>query len=140
MTKVMVFGTFDILHPGHLNLFRQAKRLGDELIVVVARDKTVEEVKGKKPMYDEKSRLKKVQCSVMVNKAVLGREDDKYSLIEEIKPDAICLGYDQDSFTSSLPEELIKRGLKAKIVRVTKYKDYSSSVLKDKHNCESCSN
>jgi len=129
MAKVMVFGTFDILHPGHLNMFRQAKKLGDELIVVVGRDNIVEEVKGKKPRNNEKERLKKVASAATVDKAVLGRLDDKYSLIEELQPDIICLGYDQNSFSKGLAEELIKRGIRAKIVRLQKYRNYSSSKL-----------
>ena len=139
MTKVMVFGTFDIVHPGHLNFFRQAKKFGDELIVVVARDKTVEEVKGKKPLHDEIERLEKVSKAVPAGRVILGKEDDKYQLIEELKPDVICLGYDQNSFSKNLGEELLKRGLKSKILRLEKYKEYSSSSLKDKHECESCS-
>ncbi len=48
MTTVMCFGTFDILHPGHLYFLRECEKYGDELIVVIARDATVEKVKEKK--------------------------------------------------------------------------------------------
>jgi len=58
--KVLVFGTFDILHKGHLNFFKQAREHGDYLIAVVARDRTVKEIKGKPPIESEKERLKNV--------------------------------------------------------------------------------
>ncbi|MCH9030625.1 MAG: adenylyltransferase/cytidyltransferase family protein [Bacteroidetes bacterium] len=53
---VMIFGTFDILHKGHLNLFDQAKKHGDFLIAVIARDKTVVKVKDREPKHNEKER------------------------------------------------------------------------------------
>ena len=56
--KVMVFGTFDILHPGHLNFFKQAREFGNFLIAVIARDKTVLKIKGRLPKNNEKKRLK----------------------------------------------------------------------------------
>ena len=62
MTKVMVFGTFDPLHPGHVDFFRQAKQHGDELVVVVALDSTVEKTKGRKPSLGENARLAAVQA------------------------------------------------------------------------------
>jgi cytidyltransferase-like protein len=129
MKKSMVFGTFDILHKGHLSLFNQAKKQG-YLIAVVARNDTVKKVKGKFPHYSEKERLKHV--SVHADKAVLGYKTDKFKIIEKFKPDVICLGYDQNSFTKELRKELKKRKIKAKIIRLMPYKPnlYKSSLLK----------
>ena len=82
MKKAILFGTFDLLHPGHLNLFRQAKKYG-EITVVIARDKTIEEVKKRKPVYTEKQRkaaLEKLGINV-----VLGSFGDKYKIIEKKK-------------------------------------------------------
>ena len=56
MKKVMVFGSFDILHQGHLYFLNEARRFGEELIVVIARDETILKVKGHKPKYNEKER------------------------------------------------------------------------------------
>ena len=125
----MVFGTFDILHKGHLNKFEQAKKHGD-LIVVVARDNTVKQVKSKKPKHNEKQRLKQLKKYA---KAVLGCKKDKYKIIEKYKPDIIGLGYDQNSFTKDLRKELKKRNLKIKIIRLKPYKPhkYKSSLLKN---------
>lgn len=128
MKKIMVFGTFDLLHKGHLNMFEQAKKQGD-LIIVVARDDTVKKVKARKPKYSEKIRQKRLK---KYGKAILGYKTDKYKIIEKYKPDIIGLGYDQDSFTKDLRKQLKKRKLKIKIIRLKSYKPhkYKSSLLK----------
>lgn len=132
MKKVLVFGTFDILHKGHLDFFRQAKEHGDFLVVVVGRDTVVKEVKGKKPINSERKRLNKIKKLKTVNKALLGCLKDKYKIIEKIKPYAICLGYDQNSFTKELRKELKKRKIHAKIIRLKPYNHhiYKSSKLR----------
>jgi len=132
MKIVMAFGSFDVLHPGHLYFLNQAKSKGDKLIVVIALDKTIEKVKGEKPKYNERQRLEHVKGMPMVDKAVLGYEKDPYEIIEEINPDIICLGYDQDSYSENLKEKLAERGLNPKIIRLGPYKEdiYKSSKLK----------
>lgn len=132
MNKVMVFGTFDIYHPGHLYFLKQAKKHGDLLFVVVSRDDTVKKLKGQSPLHNEKERLKKVQSLPFVDCAVLGSTKDKFSILAKIKPDIICLGYDQYYFTENLEEELKKRGIKTKIIRLKAYKEhlYKSSKLR----------
>lgn len=123
MKKVLVFGTFDILHPGHKYFFKQAKSHGDVLIAVVARDLTVKQVKHEFPVNNERERLHEVQKVEHVDKAILGSTDvDKYKIIEEVNPDVICLGYDQKAFVDELPAELKKKGLKPEIVRIDAYK------------------
>ena len=132
MTRVLVFGAFDLIHPGHYYLFKEARKFGDELFVVVARDSTIKKVKGHKPKFNQDERLKRVQEVGFVDKAVLGNEGDKFKVIEDVNPNVIVLGYDQDSFTSDLEEELEERKLKVKIVRLDGYKieKYKSSLLK----------
>ena len=132
MKTVMVFGSFDVLHPGHLYFLKQAKSKGDKLVVVIALDKTIEKVKGRKPKYNERQRLEHVRELPMVDKAVLGFEKDPYEIIEEINPDIICLGYDQDSYSENLKEKLAERGMQPQIIRLGPYKEgiYKSSKLK----------
>jgi len=132
MKKVILFGTFDILHPGHLNLFSQAKEYGDSITVVLARDKTIEKVKKRKPVFDENQRKINLENLDIIDKVVLGNLDDKYKVIEDIKPDVICLGYDQMFFTEGLEKELEKRNIKTKIIKLTPYKHeiYKSSKLR----------
>lgn len=97
MSTVLVFGTFDKLHPGHRFFLREAKQYGDRLVVVVARDHNVEKVKSRRPSQSEQMRLAQVQAVPEVDEARLGLEDysKKETIIDEIKPDIICLGYDQ---------------------------------------------
>ena len=132
MKKVLVTGTFDILHPGHLSLFKQAKRLGDFLIVVVARNSTVFNVKGKKPRHNQKQRVRQLGKIRIINRIVLGQPGDKLKVVERQKPDVIGLGYDQRIFTKNLRAELKKRGLRVRIVRLKPYQPdrYKSSLLR----------
>ncbi|MBI5389241.1 FAD synthase [Candidatus Woesearchaeota archaeon] len=130
--RVLVFGTFDGLHPGHKHFFQQAKAYGDELCVVVSRDDTVLQVKGKKPKYTERKRLAVLQKIPMVHEAVLGNPGSKYDIIEELKPDVICLGYDQQAFTAELKPELKRRNMeKIRVMRLEPFEEhiYKSSKL-----------
>lgn len=133
--RVLVFGTFDVLHEGHRDFFRQARALGDELHVVVARDATVQQVKGRVPQQDEQTRLQAVRVAPGVTEAHLGRTGNKYAIIEDIAPDVIALGYDQTHFSDKLPEELAKRGIRATITRLKPYhpERYKSSLLRSRH-------
>ncbi|MFZ2803888.1 MAG: adenylyltransferase/cytidyltransferase family protein [Patescibacteria group bacterium] len=133
MKKIaMCFGTFDGLHAGHEDYFRQAKELADELVVIVARDTTVVDVKGDLPSMNEDARLHAVQEHPLVDEARLGYTDDKYKVLEEIQPDVICLGYDQEAFTENLDTELARRGLSATIHRCHSFypESYKSSLLR----------
>ena len=131
MKKVMCAGTFDVVHPGHLYYLSEAKKYGDKLIVVVARDETSENFKGKKPVHNEKERLEAVRTLEIVDKAVLGNHGSIFDIIEEIKPDVICLGYDQKTQKQELEDELRKRGIKADVARIDPYMPnlYKSSKL-----------
>ncbi len=120
----MCFGAFDGLHPGHLNFFEQAKQYGDKLIVSVGTDKNVEKIKGKKPLFSQVERLALVDNCKLVDKAVIGAEDNYFENIASFKPDVICLGYDQWA-----KEEDVKEGLKdvgltsCKVVRLKPYEE-----------------
>jgi FAD synthetase len=103
MRTAMVFGTFDGLHPGHIDFFKQARQHGDRIVAVVALDETVKKVKQKSPRQSEQERLTAVQQSGYVDEARLGYSDDRYRVIREVAPDVICLGYDQVHFVNELP-------------------------------------
>ena len=132
MTRVMVFGSFDLIHAGHIEFLKEAKKQGDELIVVLARDSTIEDVKKHTPKYSEEERKNHMAATGLADKIVFGHHDDKYRIIEELRPDVICLGYDQTFFTDTLSDELAKRQMHVKIVRLKPYKEevYKSSKLK----------
>ena len=128
----MCAGTFDIIHPGHLYYLSEAKKYGNKLVVVVARDDTSQNFKGKKPTHNEKQRLEAVRMLEIVDEAVLGHHGNIFEIIEEIKPDVICLGYDQKVQKQELEEELKKRNIKAEVIRIGPYMQniYKSSKLK----------
>ena len=132
MKKVMCAGTFDIIHPGHLYYLSEAKKYGGKLIVVVARDETSKTFKGKEPIHNEKERLEAVRMLKIVDEAVLGKQGNIFDIIEEIKPDVICLGYDQNIQKQQLENELKKRGIKANVIRIGSYMPnlYKSSKFK----------
>jgi len=131
MKKIaMCFGTFDTIHAGHDDYFRQAKDYGDELFVVVSRDETVVDLKGNLPMNNEQDRLQLVLSHPNVDDAKLGYVEDKYKIIDEIRPDILCLGHDQEAFTERLEAELARRGIAATVVRLLPYEpDIRTSSL-----------
>lgn len=129
---VMVFGTFDYLHAGHENMLKQAKELGEEILVIIARDKTVKQIKGEFPDHNEKERLKILKETQWADKIILGDHKDKTKAIKLYRPDIIALGYDQFAFTYNLEKLIIDMKLNTKIVRLKPYKPdmYKSSLIK----------
>ena len=134
MTRVMVFGTFDGLHEGHLDFFRQARAIAvdAQLIVSVARDASVERIKGRPARIKEDDRLSSVATCSLVDEAILGDREGSMRHIEASRPDIIALGYDQSGeYVESLQEQLQDAGLKTRIVRLVAYMPevYKSSKL-----------
>lgn len=130
---VMVFGTFDYLHAGHENLFTQARELGEEVLAVVALDKTVQNIKGSAPDHTEKERLENLKKTGWANIAILGDAKDKTKAIKIYRPDIIALGYDQFAFTYTLNKTLMSLRLDTKIIRLKPYRPnlYKSSLIKE---------
>ncbi len=124
MVKVMATGTFDLLHLGHIYFLKEAKKLGDELVVVVATDATVRKLKHE-PVNPEHVRLSLIKELKMVDKAYLGYEDDMYKIVEEVKPDIIALGFDQIHDENKIKAELKKRNINAEVVRLKEFKNGS---------------
>ena len=132
MRTVLVAGTFDGLHPGHINFFEQARSFGDRLVVIVSLDETVRNIKKRNPVHTDIQRCETIKKLHIVDEVHLGHANDKYHLIEKINPDTIALGYDQTVFIEKLAEELNKRDCKAVIVRTKPYKP--SKYKSSKHN------
>lgn len=93
--RVMGFGTFDGLHPGHVSALKQLRALGDEVFVVIARDKNVKIIKGKKTHFNEQERLEAVRQTGFADHVILGNESHFYQCLTDHTPDMIGLGYDQ---------------------------------------------
>lgn len=135
---VMAFGTFDYLHAGHENFLKQARKLGTELIVVIARDNTVRSVKGRLPANNEKTRLKNLRQTGWADQVVLGNQTDKHKVILQHKPAVIALGYDQYVFTQTLQKTLIDHNLDSEIIRLDAYfpQVYKSSLIRQQIESE----
>jgi FAD synthetase len=116
LTLVVATGTFDLLHPGHVLYLERSKALGDELVVIVARDVNVRH--KPKPILPEEQRRRMIEALRTVDRAVLGEEQDIFKTIEQLKPDIITLGFDQHFDADRLEEELQRRGLRPRIVRI----------------------
>jgi len=123
ITKVLVFGTFDRLHAGHIDLFRQARGLGDQLIVGVGRDTVVKHIKGNHPQQYESERRRAVQSCGLVSEAKLLPEnpEERFIWIKQVSPDVIALGYDQTTFTEHFEEELRQHHLNCRVIRLKPY-------------------
>jgi FAD synthetase len=136
---VLASGVFDLLHLEHVKFLEEAKKAGGknaELIVIIARDSTVEGNKGSKPVMPENQRRALVESLKVVDEAVLGFEKfDIGDAIDRIKPDVIALGYDQAAMERRVRDYVDKHGLKVKVVRVGKFEEDeldSSSKIRQK--------
>ena len=136
---VLASGVFDLLHLGHVKYLEEAKRAGGrnaELIVIVARDSTVEKRKDKKPIVSENQRRALVESLKVVDEALLGYEKfDIEKVVERIKPDVIAVGHDQDSMEQTVKNYVKEKGLKIKVVKIGKFGEDeldSSSKIKQK--------
>ncbi|MBS7639828.1 MAG: adenylyltransferase/cytidyltransferase family protein [Candidatus Bathyarchaeia archaeon] len=136
---VLAEGTFDLLHYGHVYYLTNAKKAGGEnskLIVIVARDKTVEKLKGRKPIIPEDQRRAIVEALKVVDEAILGYEEmDMCKVIEKIKPDIIALGYDKEKVEEDLKRYIKERNLNIEVIRIDRFMDRepsSSSTIRRK--------
>jgi len=135
--KILVAGTFDILHPGHIFLINEAAKLGD-VYIVIATDKNRELYSGEAPIVPEQQRYEVMKSIKNVKDVKLGRHDnDTLRTVEEINPDIILLGPDQKFSAQKLQNALKMKGLKhIEVRRLENYYDkfnlHSSSLIKKK--------
>jgi FAD synthetase len=127
---VVCGGVYDILHPGHAFVLERAKDFGDLLVVIIARDSTVENRK-RIPIVPEIQRLEMVSQLKPVDIAVLGKEGSFLDIIEEIRPDVIALGPDQHHSAEEIKENLKKRGIEVEVERIEEYKECPLHSTKD---------
>ena len=135
---VLASGVFDLLHLGHVRFLEEAKKTGGknaELVVIIARDSTVEKTKGRKPIMSENQRRALVESLKVVDEAVLGYENfDLGEVIEHVKPDVIALGYDQVETEKATNKYVNDHKLHIKVFRIGKFEedalDSSSKILK----------
>jgi len=138
---VLASGVFDLLHLGHVRFLEAAKKTGGrgaKLVVVVARDNTVEKKKGRKPIMPESQRCALVASLKVADEAILGYEGfDMGKVIERIRPDVIALGYDShmSGLEHSVRNAIKEKALKTRIVKIDKFSSDeldSSSKIKQR--------
>ena len=132
MKKVMASGTFDLLHPGHGIYLQEAKNLGGY---------KSKQKRKRVPIVGENQRLELIKMLKPVDEAYLGNEDgDIFKIVEEIDPDIIAIGPDQTHNVEKLQKEIDKRGLKARVQRVSVYHkdelDSSCKIIKKIKNID----
>ena len=122
---VLATGVFDLLHLGHLRFLRESKRKGgpeSKLVVVVARDKTVRRRKGRGPIYPEDQRRELVSALRVVDQAILGHEEfDLLGILDEVKPDIVCVGYDQEEIGGAVSDLIKKQRLPIRVIRIRRF-------------------
>lgn len=136
MKKIMIFGTFDMIHKGHEDMFRQVRALAPDpyLIVSVARDSAAKRHRGFAPQNNEEARREQLAVHELVDEAVLGDEEGCVTHISLARPDIIALGYDQrGEYVDQLEEELSRAGLSPHIVRLKPFQPeiYKTSKLRE---------
>jgi len=128
MKTVMAQGTFDVLHPGHTHYLENSKELGDNLVVVVARDSRNED---RGLYFDEDERKEMLNALEVVDEAILGSEGDIYATVGDVDPDVITIGQDQNHSVEEVKELAEKAtGHKVEVERISEKGDYSSSDIK----------
>ena len=105
----MAFGTFDGIHEGHRSFLRQARQQGDRLIVAVAHDHAVEQLKQQGSDYSLSERISMIETEAIADVVVAGDiELGSWEVLQRHAPDVIALGYDQSGLRAAL-EAMIGR-------------------------------
>ena len=127
--KVITFGNFDFIHPGHIHYLQYAKKQGQKLYTIVASDELSEKIKNRKNVFNQNQRFKQIQDLKISDKVIKGSKNNPFEILNKIKPDIIVLGYDQKA-----PIKQIKILLpKCKILRAPEFKShiFKSSIIKN---------
>jgi rfaE bifunctional protein nucleotidyltransferase chain/domain len=128
---VFTNGVFDLLHPGHVRYLRQARTLGDALVVGVNTDRSVRVIKGEsRPVTPESERAEILAALACVDVVVLFDEETPYELIKRIQPDVLVKGADW-SEASMIGRDIVEaRG--GRVVRVPFEAGYSTTSIIEK--------
>lgn len=132
ITRVAVWGTFDLLHEGHINFLKEAARLGD-LYVIIMTDKITKKNKGYIPNHNEQYRKKIILNIPYVKNCYIDSIDKGLKSILHIRPDIFCFGYDQKTIWEKKLMVLANNyRLKIRFRRLYKYANgiHSSDIRK----------
>jgi FAD synthetase len=125
--KVLAGGVFNVIHPGHCHFLRKARALGDELVVVVASDRTAKKA-GKKNVFPAKERAAMVGSLSFVSRVIEGKDGGMEETIKREKPDVIAVGYDQGM--EEIKKATERAGVKCRLVRIGQLPGYSTRGLR----------
>jgi len=133
---VVIFGVFDGIHDGHLSFIKDAKKEGNHLVAIVARDSIVEKLKGQLPENNKVERINALLKVPEIDLVLLGdAQIETYNILKEVKPNVVFLGYDQQELYESLNKAIKSRKLpRMKILQGKPYNPeiFHSSILKKK--------
>jgi rfaE bifunctional protein nucleotidyltransferase chain/domain len=125
---VLTNGVFDLLHPGHVRYLRDARALGDALIVAVNSDRSVKANKGpSRPINVEQERAEVLLALGSVDAAVIFDEDTPHAIISRIHPNVLVKGADWGPDSIVGRDVVEARG--GRVVRIALAEGYSTTEL-----------
>ncbi len=114
--NVLVFGTFDGIHPGHLSFFNQARELGD-LYVSVSSDESALQRKGRSPIHNLKDRVEAIKKLNIATQVLEGDKTlNEWTVLKIVEPDIIALGFDQYGLKTALADIRSKFGFDVQVM------------------------
>lgn len=119
MVRGIVFGCFDPLHAGHVRMLKECRLLCNELFVFVHSDSYIKEQKGRKPFFDESSRIEDVEGIKWADYVHFNRSTDRNYWIKEIEASVIFVAGDMDG-----------KGFICESVRVPRTEGINSTMLR----------
>jgi rfaE bifunctional protein nucleotidyltransferase chain/domain len=123
-TIVFTNGCFDLLHPGHVKILREAKNKGNILVVGLNSDSSIKRLKGEmRPILNEKARVALLSAISYVDYIVIFNEDTPHKLIKSLKPDILVKGEDWKV------NKIVGRKFVQKVFRVKFYPGYSTTSI-----------
>lgn len=109
---VVIFGVFDGIHAGHSSFIEEAKKQGNHLVAIVARDEVIKVLKGKLPRHNEVDRIQSLLKISEVDLVLLGDpEIGTYNVLKEVKPNVVFIGYDQEALFQNLNKTIREKNL-----------------------------
>lgn len=121
---VFTNGCFDIIHSGHIKVLREAKKLGDILVVGLNSDSSVKKLKGRnRPVNLLKDRIEVLSAIKYVDYIVVFNKSTPYNLIKKIKPDFLVKGGDYKE------KDIVGRQFSKKVVTIPLVKDKSTTNI-----------
>jgi rfaE bifunctional protein nucleotidyltransferase chain/domain len=132
-TVVWTNGCFDLLHVGHIRSFRDAKALGDILIVGINSDASVRSIKGEsRPIVSQADRAELIAALEMVDYVTIFNETTPVAALSRLRPDIHCKGAEYADDKRPMPEQDTVLGYGGRIRFLPFYSGRSTTELVDR--------